>query len=147
MSRQLSERDGRIALQDHILARASAARARYGPRIDSAAIMRILNDREVVRYPVGVRFDAAPLQPGEFAHTVALGEHPSRGYCLFIHPMLESRLESWPLVIAYHIAPVNYGDIADAEDCELLGSALLGLSVEEYYRALCDIADALPPNA
>lgn len=144
MAHRLTEHDGRVALRDHILERTAAARARYGPLIDDAAIMRILDDREIVRYPLGVRFDAAPLQPGEFAFAMPVGEHPREGFCLFIHPSFEQRRDLWPRLIAYHIPPVNYGDIADAEDCELFGASLLGLTTDSYYEALCDLADTLP---
>lgn len=145
MPRHLTEIDGRLALRDHILARASAARDRHGPAIDGPTILRMLDDREFVRYPLGVRFDAAALQPREFAHAIPLGNYPSQGFCLFIHPAFEQRPDLWPLIIAYHIAPVNYGEIADAEDCELLGATLLGLDVETYYARLCEIADSLGP--
>ena len=144
MERRLTEQDGRLALRDHILARAAAARARHGPVIDDGAIMQVLEDREVVRYPVRIRFDAEPLQPGEFAHAAPLGDHPRQGFCLFIHPAFGHRPETWPLVIAYHIAPVNYGDIASPDDCELFGATLLGLGREEYYQALCALADEVP---
>jgi hypothetical protein len=147
MPRQLTEHDGRIALRDHIRDRAGAARRRHGPSIDDATILRVLDDREAVRYPVRIQFDAGVLQPGEFAVALQLGEHPREGYCLFIHPCLEPRRDLWPLVIAYHIPPVNYGDIADAEDCELFGACLLGMHVEAYYHALCKIADSIPTDA
>jgi hypothetical protein len=144
MERRLTEHDGRMALRDHVLEKARAARGRHGPVIDHDAILRLLDDREVVRYPVGVRFDAGTLRPGEFAHAEPLGDHPSRGFCLFIHPLFEHRREVWPLLIAYHIPPVNYGEIAGAGDCELFGATLLGLEADEYYRALCTLADSIP---
>lgn len=143
MDRRPTEEDGRLALRGHIRERAAMARARHGPRIDDAAILRILDDREVVRYPLGVRFDAAPLLPGEFAHAVALGEHPREGFCLFVHPAFEGRRDLWPLLFAYHIPPVNYGDIATAEDCELFGAVLLGIDQDEYYEALCRLSDSI----
>ena len=143
MARQLTEQDGRLALQDHIREKASAARTRHGPAIEGAGIMRVLDDRETVRYPVGIRFDATALQPGEFAHAQPLGEHPREGFCLFIHPVFEQRPDVWPLLIAYHIAPINYGDIAGPAECELFGATLLGLDVEGYYEALCALTDSL----
>ena len=146
MARQLTESDGRIALRDHILEKTAAARTKHGPLIDDTAILKILGDRTIVRYPVGIRFDAAPLQAGEFAHPVAFGDHPNHGFCLFIHPVFEKQRDLWPLLFAYFIPPINYGDIADAEDCELFGASLLGLTVDSYYDALCSIADAFPPR-
>jgi hypothetical protein len=61
-----------------------------------------------------------------------------------VHPSIEARRDLWPLVLAYYVPPVNYGDIADAEECELFGAAVLGMEVEEYYERLCSLADSLP---
>lgn len=107
-------------------------------------MMKMMDDRAVVRFPVGVRFDEGGLVPGEFAHAEPLDDHASGGYCLFIHPSLEQRRELLPLVMAYFVPVVNYGDIAESEDCEAFGAALLGMDVEEYYERLCEIADCLP---
>ena len=145
MAQRLTEQDGRRALRDHLIEKAALARERHGPVINDAAIMRVLDDRDIVRYPMGVRFDAAGLEPGEFAHALPLGEHPREGFCLFVHPAFEHQRDLWPLLIAYHVPPVNYGDIADAEDCERFGAALLGLDVEDYYSLLCEAVDSLPP--
>ncbi len=119
------------------------ARRKHGPVIDADAILRVLDDRSIVRYPVGMRFDAEGLKPGEFANAEPLGEHPKSGFCLFVHPMFEHRRELWPLLIAYHIPPVNYGDITEPEDCEAFGAALLGMGVETYYEQLCAIVDEM----
>lgn len=136
-----TEQDGRSALRDHAIARALLARERYGPEIDDTAIMRMIDDREVVRFPLGIRFASDGLQKGEFAHAEPLGDHPKQGFCLFIHPVFEHRRADWPALIAYHIPPVNYGDIAEADDCEAFGAALLGLEVDAYYARLCSLAD------
>lgn len=142
-----TEQDGRLALRDHIVDRATDARGRHGPEIDAESIMRVLDDRRAVRYPVGVRFDAEPLEPGEFAWPMPLGEKPSEGFCLFIHPHFERRPEAWPLLISYHIPSINYGDIVTPDDAELFGATLLGMDVETYYNALCVLADELSSAA
>ena len=98
-----------------------------------------------MRYPVGIRFTTDGLSPGEFAHAMPLGDHPSRGFCILLHPAFESRRDHWPLLIAYHIPPINYGDIASSDDCELFGATLLGLDVQTYYETLCTLADSVPP--
>ena len=74
MDRRLTEHDGRTALRDHLVEKAVVARGRYGPAIDAEAIRRILDDREIVRYPTGLRFDAGPLKAGEFAWGAPLGD-------------------------------------------------------------------------
>ena len=141
--------EARQSLRDHVVTKAIDARERRNGLIDRAKMMRLLEDRAVVRYPLGVRFDAEPLEPGEFACLETLGEHPSDGFCLFIHPMFENVDELIPLLIAYYIPSVNYGEVACHVEAELFGATLLGFDVEEYYRILCSVADAVadPSNA
>lgn len=141
---KLTEQDGKTALLDHVDAKAQEARLSHGLYIDADVIVRMLDDRAIVRYPVGIRFDADPLEAGEFAWAMPLGEHPSAGFCLFLHPWFESQPQVWPLLIAYHIPSINYGDIVAHEDAERYGASLLGLSTEEYYRALCELVDSIP---
>ena len=141
---RLTEQDGKSALREHVETKAHEARLSHGLYIDADEIVRMLDDRNVVRYPVGIRFDADPLEPGEFAWPMPLGEHPSAGFCLFVHPWFESQPQVWPLLIAYHIPSINYGDIASHEDAERYGATLLGLSPDEYYKAICELVDSIP---
>lgn len=133
--------DGQQSLRDHVRAKALEARAKLAGRVDRAAILRLLEDRTAVRYPIGVRFDAAPLRPGEFAFLEALGDHPADGFCLFIDPEFAAADELLPLLIAYYIPSVNYGDVATHVEAELYGATLLALDAEEYYQRLCAAAD------
>ena len=141
--------DGQRALLEHAAGRAWLARQRYGPEIDAAAMERILQDREIVRHPVEVCFDADPLEPGEFAYAAPLGERPHEGFRLFVHPHFEHRPEAWPLLIAYHLVRVNYGSVATCEQAEAFGATLLGMTRDAYYEKLCGLADeiAAPPPA
>ncbi len=144
MAERLSEEDGRIALREHVVEKAMDARLRHGLYIDADEMVRVLDDRAVVRYPVGIRFDAEALEPGEFAWPMPLGDSPSKGFCLFIHPCFEDQPDAWPLLIAYHIPSINYGEIATHEEAELFGATLLGLEKDEYYNALCELTDSIP---
>jgi hypothetical protein len=139
--------EARQSLRDHVVTKAIDARRGRVVPIDRAEMMRLLDDRAVVRYPLGVRFDAEPLRAGEFACLERLGERPSDGFCLFIHPMFESVDELIPLLIAYYIPSVNYGEVATHVEAELFGAALLGIDVEEYYRILCSVADTVAAPA
>lgn len=148
MSPRPTPQEAQQSLRDHVVARATQAREQRSGRIDRATMLRLLEDRSVVRYPLGVRFDAQPLRPGEFACLESLGERPADGYCLFIHPMFADVDGLLPLLIAYYIPSVNYGDVASHVEAELFGATLLGIEVEEYYKILCSVADtvaALPP--
>jgi hypothetical protein len=139
----ISEEQARLAFQGHLVEKATAARARYGPRIDAGAIRRMLEDRAVVRYPVALHFDAAPLEPHEFAYAHPLGFHSGDGFALFVHPLFADRPQDLPALVAYHIPVVNYGAIVDAEAAELYGAALLDLEPDEYYARLCALADEI----
>ncbi len=144
MAEQLTAESAQTALRGHVVERAMEAKLKHGFWIDAEQITRLLDDRSVVRYPVGIRFDEEPLEPGEFAWAMPLGDTPAEGFCLFIHPHFEDHVEAWPLLIAYHIPSINYGEIVSHEDAELFGATLLGLEPDAYYQALCELVDSIP---
>jgi len=144
MARNLTEQDARVALKDHLGDKAMNARLSHGMYIDAETIIKMLDDPTFVRYPVSIRFDDEPLEPGEFALPIALGDHPSAGFCLVIHPYFEQQPDAWPLLIAYHIPSINYGEIVSHDDAEHFGATLVGLENDTYYQALCELADSIP---
>lgn len=146
MGHRSTEADGRVALREHVRDCATTARRKYGGVEDRQILERILEDRTVVRYPVEIRFRVEPLLPGEFGWTEPKGSEPSQGYVLWIHPSFRDREEILPLLVAYHLVRVNYGEIATHREAELFGATLLGLDIEEYYRILCELVDGLPPS-
>jgi len=138
-----SAADAREALLEHAARRAREARDAYGPGIDHATILRMLTDRAVVRYPTTIRYDAAALQPGEFAHAEPQGAGPALEYCLHVHPRFADQPDLLPLLISYHLVRINYGDVATHAEAETFGATLLGLDVDEYYERLCLLADGI----
>jgi hypothetical protein len=120
---------------------------KYGPRIGWAQLLQILEDRTCTRYPCEIVFDAAPLQPGEFAHPVAKGERPEEGFRMHVHPLFMMQLEQVPLLVLYQLVLVNYGAFAAPEDAETFGAGALGLARDDYYLTLCRLADDLAQNA
>jgi hypothetical protein len=46
-------------------------------------------------------------------------------------------------LVLYHLVLINYGDFASPEDAEIFGSNALGLSKDQYYQALCAMADEI----
>ena len=56
-------------------------------------------------------------------------------------------LERVPPLVLYQLVLVNYGDFASADDAETFGANALGLSKDDYYRALCEMADEIAPPA
>jgi hypothetical protein len=144
---KLTEEDGYEALRAHVVERALAARSRYGPDLDAGAILRLLQDPEVVRFPTELVFASSALLPGEFACPLPKGEHPKDGFTLAVHEHFANRPEALPYLVAYHIPSINYLDVVTNREAELFGAALLGLEVDEYYRRVCALADQLPGGA
>lgn len=138
---RLTEADGRKALRDHATEKAEFARRKYGGNVDYAAVLSMLDDREIVRYPTRLCFDAGPLEPGEFAYAQPVGSHPRDGFRLCMHPAFEGREELLPLLVAYHVVRINYGEIATHEEAECFGATLMGMAVDDYYAALCAAGD------
>jgi hypothetical protein len=143
MATKLTAEDARQSLNAHVAGKGLEVREKYGPRIGWAELQRILLDRSCVRYPCEIAFDATPLQPGEFAHPVTKGEQPEAGFTIFVHPLFMMRLDRVPYLVLYQLVLANYGDFACADDAETFGASVLSLSKDDYYRALCEIADEI----
>lgn len=141
MAHQLTLEDAQQSLSGHVAAKGEEIRARYGPHIGWPELQRLLEDRECVRYPCEIVFDAGPLRDGEFAHPVPKGEQPEDGFTLHVHPFFSTQPATVPGLVLYQLVLVNYGDFASPEDAETFGAAALGLDREEYYAALCECAD------
>jgi len=139
--------DARQSLTASAAAIGAGIYEKYGPRIGWTQLLQIMGDRTCVRYPCQIVFDAGPLQAGEFAHPVAKGGRPEDGFTLYVHPFFMTQLEQVPLLALYQLVLVNYGAFAAPEDAETFGAAALGLAREEYYRALCRLADELEESA
>ena len=143
MSKTLTEEDGYAALRGHLVEKAELARSRYGPVIDRAALDSILADRDIVRFPSELRFDASVLEPGEFGWAEPLGDWPNDGYSIALHPHFADRPADVVALVAYLLVTVNYLDIANHEEAELFGAVLLGMEVDEFYQRICALADEL----
>ena len=140
MSRRLTAGDARQSLGAHAAARGAGIHEQYGPVIGWSQLQRILDDRACVRYPCRIAFDAAPLQPGECAFAKANGGRPEDGFVIHIHPLFQERLDRVAPLALYQLVVVNYGDFASFEDAEVFGAAALGISREQSYEGLCELA-------
>jgi len=143
MSTRLTAKDAKQSLTSHAAARGDEIRAKYGPQIGWSELLRLLQDRACVRYPVGIAFDASALLPGEVAYPAPNGERPEDGFTLHLHPLFASDLDRVPYLALYQLAAVNYGPFASPDDAETFAAAALGLDKEAYYQAICRLADQL----
>jgi hypothetical protein len=140
MAIQLTAEDARQSLNGHVAAKGREIRAKYGPHIGWKELLRIMADRACVRYPCEIVFDAGPLNPGEFAHPVATGERPEDGFTMCVHPFFMTQLDQVPSLILYQLVLVNYGEFASPDDAETFGASALGISRDEYYATICELA-------
>ncbi|HUJ44477.1 MAG TPA: hypothetical protein VLW52_12815 [Opitutaceae bacterium] len=143
MATRLTAEDARQPLNAHAAAKGVEIREKYGPNLGWRELLRLLDDRAHVRYPCSIVFDAAPLNPGEFAHPVARSARPEDGFTIYVHPFFLTRREQVPALVLYELVLVNYGEFASSDDAEAFGAAALGLTRDEYYDALCRMADQI----
>jgi hypothetical protein len=143
MPTKLTVDDARQSLNAHVAEKGAAIRQKYGPTIGWAELQRLVADRACVRYPCEIVFDSDPLEPGECAFPAAKGPRPEDGFRLCVHPFFSTRLEQVPCLALYQIVLVNYGEFASPDDAETFGATALGLTKDDYYRALCELADEL----
>jgi hypothetical protein len=145
MPKQLTIEDARQSLTAHVAVKGAEIHEKYGPRIGWDELLRILEDRACVRYPCEIQFDASPLLDGEFAHAIAKGGQPEEGFTIFVHPLLSANPAQVPYLVLYQLVLVNYGEFASADDAETFGANALGLPKDDYYQALCAMADQFTP--
>lgn len=131
------------AVSQHASAKAAEIRARYGPDIDYPAVLRMLDDRRSIRYPVDIRFVTDGIEPGMFGKTELASKDPADGYVISLHRSFEDRPEALPTLILYQSVLVNYGDLATAADAELFGAGVLGLERDAYYEQIVALTDSL----
>ncbi len=143
MARRLNSEEARQTLAAQVATQAAEIHRRYGPEIGWAELSRLLEDRNCVRYPCEIRFDSAPLLPGEFAHPVPKGREPDDGFIIYVHPAFETQLDRVSYLVLHQLVWVNFGVSAEADDAETFGALALGLAKEEYYSALCELAGQL----
>lgn len=141
MPTQLTTDDFKQSLNTHVAGKGEEIHAKYGPQIGWKELLRILEDRACCRYPCEVVFDAGPLNPGEFACPIAKGERPEDGFRMHVHPFFMTEAGRVPYLVLYQLVLVNYGPFASADDAETFGASALGLSKDEYYTILCELAD------
>ncbi len=143
MATQLTATDAKQSLNAHVAAKGTEIFEKYGPVIGWTELQAILKDRACVRYSCQLVFDSARLNPGESAFPEPKGDRPEEGFTLYVHPVYMMQLAMVPYLALYQLVAVNYGAFASAEDAETFAACALGLPREEYYQALCGLADEL----
>ena len=143
MERKLTIEDARHSLNSHVAEKGLQLREKYGPHIGWNELRQLLDDRTLVRYPCEIVFDSAALLEGEFAHPAPNSDSPEDGFKLYVHPIFMTQLDNVPFLVLYQLVLVNYGEFASADDAETFGANALGLTTDEYYDRICELADQI----
>jgi hypothetical protein len=146
MATKLTAAEAQQSLTEHVREKGMAIHAKYGPQLGWQELNRILNDRSCVRYPCEISFDSSLLQDGEMAHPTPKGERPEEGFIIHVHPLFMTQLDRVAWLVLYQLVLVNYGEFASVEDAETFGASALGVTQDEYYAELCQLADQMSPE-
>ncbi len=125
----------------HADATAERVIERLGGPLRLANLEQFLRDKQCLRYVTSIHFDEDGLEPHQFAEPVLHGEGVERHCCLYIHPRYQGYPDAVPYLVAYMAAAITYGDAADPDLCEHLGSMLVNESKEAFYARICRLAD------
>lgn len=135
------ERLGQQSLRDHLLAQAVVAHQKHGP-ITADKLDALLHDPECLRHPVRLVFEFGEMAMHQFAQPdIDWRNTDQDGRVLYLRPSLRERPDLLPLAVAYMIPLINYGAIISDEHCLLYGATLMGMMEDEFYRAICALAD------
>ncbi len=132
---------GEVALRDHIAAQAVVAHHKHAPlRFNRLEVL--LADPECLRHPTRLVFEFGEMAAHQFADLGPDLRNPERyGRVLYLRPRLRDRPDLALLAVAYMIPVINYGDIVTDDHCIRYGATLLGMPDEEFYEAVCRMAD------
>ena len=132
---------GEDSLREHIAAQAVVAHQKHGP-LTFAGLDALLADPECLRHPTRLVFEFGEMAGHQFAEPdVDQRNREQDGRVLYLRPLLRDRPELAVLAVAYMIPLINYGDIITDEHCLRYGATLLGMMEEEFYAAVCQMAD------
>ena len=136
--------DLHASLLRHAGEAAARAAAKLGGPLSTANVGLFLADSDCVKCRVEIVYDVSELESHQFAQPVFIGTGTDRACRLYVHPHYAERPECLPFIVAYMAGAVNYGGAVSLDLCEVYGAALMRMTREEFYAAVCRVADELP---
>lgn len=135
-------KEGEDSLLSRILEKAIEAHRKY-PSLGMDNLDTFLSDSDCVRYPTRIVFEyGAEMAPHQFAQPEP--DHRSsnpNAKVLYLRPILRDHPKYAVAAVAYMLPLLNYGDIIRDEHCLVYAATLLGLTEDECYDLVCEIAD------
>jgi hypothetical protein len=137
------EQLGQESLREHLLAQAIVAHQKHGP-ITADKLDALLHDSDCLRHPVRLVFEFGEMAMHQFAQPdVDWRNTEQDGRVLYVRPLLKDLPELLPLAVSYMIPLINYGEIITDAHCVTYGATLLGMMEDEYYQAICKLAETV----
>jgi len=142
LSAQEQIQEGEDSLLSHILEKAVQAHNKY-PGMGMDKMDTFLADSECLRYPTRYVFEfGADMAPHQFAQPEPdYRVEGGNGKVIYIRPHLRERPDLAIMAISYMVPVINYGEIIRDEHCIVYTAALLGMTEDECYEKLCELAD------
>lgn len=142
MSPQQQAQEGEDSLLAHLLEKGIAAHQKY-PGLGMDSVDTFLADRDCVRYATRLVFEyGAEMAPHQFAQPERdFRSTQAHAKVLYLRPALRESPRLAIAAVAYMLPLLNYGDIIRDEHCLVYASALLGLTEDECYELMCEVAD------
>jgi len=141
MSSAELEQLGQQSLREHLLAQGVVAHEKHSP-LSADKLYALLHDPDCLRYPVRLVYEFGEMAMHQFAQPdVDWRNREQDGRLLYLRPILNDRPDLVVLAVAYMIPLINYGDIITDEHCVAYGATLLGMMENEFYQAICGLAD------
>lgn len=135
------ERLGQTSLLDHLLAQAVVAHQKYAP-LTLEGLDRLLRDPDCLRFPTRLVYEYGEMAQHQFAQPDVDWRDPDgAGRVLYLRPTLREHPERVLQAVAYMIPVLNYGEVVTDAHCLSYGATLLGQMEDEFYAALCALAD------
>ncbi|MEK7678014.1 MAG: hypothetical protein AAB676_19455 [Verrucomicrobiota bacterium] len=135
------EQLGQASLREHLLRQAVVAHHKHGP-LTADKLDALLHDPDCLRHPTRLVFEFGEMAMHQFAQPDLDWRNTEQdGRILYIRPLLRERPDVLPLAVAYMIPLINYGDIVTDEHCLRYGATQLGMMEDEFYAAVCQLAD------
>ena len=140
--------EGEDSLLSHVLEKAIQAHNKY-PEIGMDKMDAFLADSECMRYSTRYVFEfGADMAPHQFAQPEPdYRVEGGQGKVIYLRPPLRDHPDFASLAIAYMVPIINYGDIVRDEHCLVYAAALLGMTEDECYHKLCELAEFVGAEA
>ncbi len=141
LSPEAQIKEGEDSLLAHILERGSLAHMKY-PDLGMDSIDTFLSDCDCLRFPARYVYEfGSEMAPHQFAQPEPdfRSDH-SGASVIYLRPVLRERPDFALLAVAYLIPLINYGEVVRDEHCSVYAGTLLGLTEEECYQRMLDIA-------